>query len=93
MVYYSWRLYMWRAVKPWMERELGTFISGVQAPTPTPERAGVSVTGVLLRLARGPAFRFMVSVPLTKEACFCQADQRSRWETCDTSSEQEACLL
>lgn len=63
-----------------MEQELGTFIRGVQAPIP-PERAGISVTGVLFRLAGGSAFRFMVSVPLTKKACFCQADQRSRWET------------
>lgn len=36
------------------EQELGNFVRGVQA---SPERAGVSVTGALLRLAGGPAFR------------------------------------
>lgn len=46
-----------------MEQELGTFVRGVQG---TLERAGVSVTGVFLRLTGAPAFRFMVSVPFTR---------------------------
>lgn len=64
---------MQRDVRPWMEQELGNFVRGVQA---SPERAGVSVTGALLRLAGGPAFRFIYY-----GACFCQANQRSRSET------------
>lgn len=56
VVYCSWCLYMQRDVRPWMEQELGNFVRGVQA---SPERAGVSVTGALLRLAGGPAFRFI----------------------------------
>lgn len=47
---------MQRDVRPWMGQELGNFVRGVQA---SPERAGVSVTGALLRLAGGPAFRFI----------------------------------
>lgn len=63
VVYYSWRLYTRRDEEPWMEQELGTFDRGVQVP---PQRAGVSVTGVLLRLVGGPAFRLMVCVPFTR---------------------------
>lgn len=65
MVYYSW--YTRRDEKPWIEQELGTFVRGVQV---LPQRAGVSVTDVLLRFAcvgsGGPAFRFMVSVPFSR---------------------------
>lgn len=35
-----------------MEQELGNFVRGVQA---SPERAGVSVTGALFRLAGEPS--------------------------------------
>lgn len=54
VVYCSWCLYMPRDVRPWMEQELGNFVRGVQA---SPERAGVSVTGALLRLAPGTSLQ------------------------------------